>query len=355
MGAKVGRFGIAFHTQIDVTICMLVSSALALMGAQEEQRCRTGKGWIPPTVTGCRATFCGRGSSSGSRAASGSSDRRRIARTRGAAKRPCRTATWPTSGTSAKYGLLRALCAEEPTWGTRTYDLSLGVVWYLVPDEEGTADGGHVGWTNQATSTIRRYMPCDPELYHALLRMLRDGDRSVRAVRERRVLPEGTVFYEEVLSFAGMPSVGRVAKERRLERREAWAWDALAATRGCDVVFPDPDNGLEPRAGVPRHRLTGPKYAYFDELAPYLDRGQSLVVYHHLHRSLAHESQVRDRLSQLEERLGPAFALRFGPGTGRASFERGEPRGVHDHGVELGDQSGREGLAETDPNHRSDG
>jgi hypothetical protein len=164
-------------------------------------------------------------------------------------------------------------------------------------------------------------MPCDPELYHALLRILRDGDRNVRAVRERGVLPEGTVFYEEVLSFAGTPSVGRAATERRLERRRAWAWGALESTRGCDVIFADPDNGLEPRAGLPRSRLTGPKYAYFDELAPYyLDRDQSLVVYHHLHRSLAHEGQVRDMLSQVEERLGPAFALRFRPGTGRAFF-----------------------------------
>ena len=223
-------------------------------------------------------------------------------------------------GDFAKYGLLRALCAVEPTWGRRTYDLSLGVVWYLVPDEEGTTDGGHVGWANQATSTIQRYMPCDPELYHALLRMLRDGDRSVRAVRERGVLPEGTVFYEARLSFARTPGIGRAATERRLERRKAWAWDALAATRGCDVVFADPDNGLEPRAGVPRSRLTGPKYAYFDELVPYLDRGQSFVVYHHLHRSMVHEGQVHDRLSQVEERLGPAFALRFHPGAGRAFF-----------------------------------
>jgi hypothetical protein len=83
-------------------------------------------------------------------------------------------------------------------------------------------------------------------------------------------------------------------------------------------VFADPDNGLQTRTGVPRNRLTGPKYAYFDELVPYLDRGQSLVVYHHLHRSLAHEGQIRDRLSQVEERPGPAFALRVRPGTGRA-------------------------------------
>lgn len=110
-------------------------------------------------------------------------------------------------GDFGKYGLLRALCAEELTWGSRTYDLTLGVVWYLVSDEEGTADGGHVGWLRQDTRTMQQFMPCDPELYHILLRLIQDGDRSVRAVRERGVLPEGTVFYEERLSFAGMPGV----------------------------------------------------------------------------------------------------------------------------------------------------
>jgi len=56
------------------------------------------------------------------------------------------------------------------------------------------------------------------------------------------------------------------------------------------MVFADPDNGLEPRAGLPRQRLNGPKYAYFDELSPYLDRGQSVVVYHHFHRGASHAS-----------------------------------------------------------------
>jgi hypothetical protein len=83
-----------------------------------------------------------------------------------------------------------------------------------------------------------------------------------------------------------------------------------------DLVLTDHD----PNAGLPRHRLRGPKHAYFDELVPYLERGQSLIVYHHLHHNLAHAEQVRDRLSQVEERLGPAFALRFRPGTGRAFF-----------------------------------
>ena len=85
---------------------------------------------------------------------------------------------------------------------------------------------------------------------YGLLRMLRD-DRSVKVVRERGVLPEGTVFYERLLSFAGTPGIGRAATERRLERRRAWARDAPESTRGRDVILAVPDNGLEPRAGSP--------------------------------------------------------------------------------------------------------
>ena len=210
-------------------------------------------------------------------------------------------------GDFGKYRLLKALCGD---------DLSFGVVWYLVPDEAGNADGGHIGWTRQEP----RFMPCDPALFHVLYRMIERGDRSVRAVRERGVLPRGTVFYEDPLSYAGMPGWGRTAIGRRLEHRKAWAWDALAATRGCDVVFADPDNGLEPRAGLPRQRLNGPKHAYFDELSGYLDRGQSVVVYHHLHRGAPHDRQVQDRLAQVEERLGSCFAMWYRPGSGRVFF-----------------------------------
>ena len=39
-------------------------------------------------------------------------------------------------GDFGKYGLLRALCGG---------DLTLGVVWYLYPDEEANNDGDDIG------------------------------------------------------------------------------------------------------------------------------------------------------------------------------------------------------------------
>jgi hypothetical protein len=219
-------------------------------------------------------------------------------------------------GDYGKYGLLKALCGDN---------LSLGVVWHLVPDEEGSGNGAHVGYLDPTPTNVRRFRVCDPTLYDTLRGIVRDRARSVRSIQNRGVLPPGTVFYEGPLSFDGMPSIGPEATQRRTDRRKAWAWDALATTRGCDVIFADPDNGLE--SGTPRHHLKGPKFAYYDELLPHLDRRQSLVVYHHLHRSSPTSKQIRERLFQISERLGRVFALLYKRGSPRAFFV--VPSGAH--------------------------
>jgi len=90
---------------------------------------------------------------------------------------------------------------------------------------------------------------------------------------------------------------------------------------GCDLIFVDPDNGLEVRS-VKAHQKTGPKYTFFEELIPFVERGQSLVIYHHLCRSGPAEVQVKERLDQLKEKLGinNIYALLYKRGTLRAFF-----------------------------------
>lgn len=102
-------------------------------------------------------------------------------------------------GDFGKYGLLKTLCGD---------DLSLDVIWYLFPDERGSGDGSHVRYLEPTPDNLRRFRDCDPDLYHTLRGMVRDGARSVRSVRERLVLPPGSVFYEEILSFGGMAGIG---------------------------------------------------------------------------------------------------------------------------------------------------
>jgi len=69
------------------------------------------------------------------------------------------------------------------------------------------------------------------------------------------------------------------------------------------------------------HQKHGPKYAYFDELSPYLERGQSLVVYHHIGRNGSAMEQIQTRLAQIKDRLNTdALALLYHRGSARVYF-----------------------------------
>ncbi len=222
-------------------------------------------------------------------------------------------------GDFGKYALLKALCSPDSPPDGPT--LSLGVVWYLFPDEAGTGDGKYTGYLDDSHRNRSEYRSCDPSLYDALREIVcHERGRTVEAVRRRGILPPGAVSYEASLTFDGLSGRGPAARAARLDHRCRWAQNALDAMAGCDLVFIDPDNGLETRSTA-RHHVRGPKYATFDELQPYVERGQSLIVYHHIGRRGIADSQVRTKLAQLEERLEGCdrpFALMYRRGTSRA-------------------------------------
>ena len=213
-------------------------------------------------------------------------------------------------GDFGKYALLNALCRSGSDLDGPRF--SLGVVWYLVPDEPGN-DGKLTGYLDGSPGNRARYRECDPALYDALAEIVVSGNREVAAVRRSKILPRDTVFYEASLSFEGM-----AGQNARLTHRRRWVDKAVENTARCDLVFIDPDNGLEVPSTA-RHQARGPKYCYLDELSPYVQRGQSLVLYQHLDRRSEALSQVEGRLVQLAELRGDAapFALRYRRGTSR--------------------------------------
>jgi len=221
-------------------------------------------------------------------------------------------------GDFGKYGLLRALCLPG---SDASRGFSLGVIWYLVPDESRNADGKHTTFLRLAPAKAAEYRDCDPSLYHSLREIVDGKARHVASIRESGILPAGTVFLEEPLTFDGMPHTGPAAREARLKHRGDWLQRALDATAGCDVIFVDPDNGLEVK--TQRHTRRGAKHVFFDELVPYLRRGQSLVIYHHMARNRSAADQIQQRVAQIVERLrgcDAPFGLRYGRGTARAFF-----------------------------------
>jgi hypothetical protein len=161
-------------------------------------------------------------------------------------------------GDFGKYALLNALAGDE---------LRLGVHWYRNADEEPNRDGKFTDYLH--------LRGCAPPLYDALLDIVRSGRRSISAVGSAGILPGGTLFYSHPLSY-------RDAQDRasRATRRAAWNVQALEALSQAEIVFMDPDNGFAGRSAHPA-ATNGPKYVFPDELGPYLQRRQSLVVYQH--------------------------------------------------------------------------
>jgi len=215
-------------------------------------------------------------------------------------------------GDFGKYGLLRAL--SRPLRGRSR--LSLGVVWYLVPDDSNTADGSKIGYLTLPRDRAAFFRECDPALYDLLQHVVTGRGRDIQSVAESGMLPAGTIFFGEPLTFSG---VERSEKARR-SHRAAWLDAAHKTTAACDLVFLDPDNGLG--GTVLPHRKQGIKYAYPSEARAYLERGQSVVIYHHLGRRGNARQQIMRQFRRLVRpgAHGAVFALLYHRGTARAFF-----------------------------------
>ena len=200
-------------------------------------------------------------------------------------------------GDYLKFGLLRWLTgssSDEPS-------LRLGAVWYLVRDEAHNADGKYISYLDPAHSSALLLRSLDTDLYTRLAAVVGSGRRSVIDLQRAGVLPRGACTYAVPLDLSDLRLADRPA---RINRRRAWLEGAMVSTADADLIFVDPDNGVRrPDHPVPRHRTKSVKHAYFDELAAFADRGQSVIAYHHADRSAPVPEQVRRRLADLAEAL----------------------------------------------------
>ena len=133
------------------------------------------------------------------------------------------------AGDFGKYSLLNAVSVEQ----------KLGVAWYLFPDEGHNADGKYVGYLDRP----HEWRAKDPEAFDILSSLVAEGRRNTLAVQESGLLGEGTVF-----SRRSFPSANLVPSARSIARQE-WFAQTRADLEDCEIVFADPDNGLERVAG----------------------------------------------------------------------------------------------------------
>ena len=197
----------------------------------------------------------------------------------------------------------------------------LGVVWYRVPNESHNEDGKHIKYLLNRSSAFR---DCDPKLFDSLQEIFIDASgsfmsskRRVETIEHSDVLPSNTIFYGSPLSYERLTSAAD-----RIKSRRDWFERALAATSSADLIFLDPDNGVECKS-VSQTQKKGPKYVYWEELTSFAKLGQSVLTYHHLNFSSPTTTQVKKMLQDLQERLPIDYTFLgviYRRGTRRAFF-----------------------------------
>jgi hypothetical protein len=157
-----------------------------------------------------------------------------------------------------KYGLLRTL--------TGFGRVSTVICWMLTPDDGGS-DGKFIRYLNRSS----KWRDFDPALFDKLRDLVVvEGVRDVRSAARARLLPNAKFF------TAVLPD----DSEGRRQYFDSFRLQASAS----DLVFFDPDNGMEVRSRK-KGRKCSSKYLYWSELTDAYSRHKSVMVYQHFRRS----------------------------------------------------------------------
>ena len=156
-----------------------------------------------------------------------------------------------------KYGLLRVLQSSG--------EGRLLVAWMLTPDD-GSRDGGRRSYLEHPDSWMRY----DAELFAGLADLLRAAPAPAVSLIERSALLPRTAYYSAIVPDSAT-------------ERDAWRAGLLAAARDADLVFVDPDNGIEVRS-KPVGRHSSSKYVTWREVQDLWKTGCSILIYQHFRR-----------------------------------------------------------------------
>lgn len=184
-----------------------------------------------------------------------------------------------------KYGLLRILQSNSES--------RLLVAWMLTP-EDGSDDGGLRSYLRDS-ETWQRF---DHQLFAGLSSLLRSCSPSVSMIERVQLLPRAS-YYSKLV-----PDMGN--------KREIWFTELLAKAQDADLVFMDPDNGIEIKS-MHIGRKNSSKYVFWSEIRDLWRLDCSILIYQHFPRKprsafaqgLAHEFQIRIGADFVEAFLTP--------------------------------------------------
>ena len=154
-----------------------------------------------------------------------------------------------------KYGLLRQLsCCGK---------VSTAVCWMLTENDD-RRDGHRVNYLQKPEA----WRSFDPPVFDCLrAAVLERKERNLKALEESGLL-SNTIFYSPLLTDGS-------------DERRTYFDGFLAFSRGRELVFFDPDNGLEIKS-VKYGRKGASRYLFLREVSQSFSAGHSLLVYQHM-------------------------------------------------------------------------
>jgi hypothetical protein len=200
-------------------------------------------------------------------------------------------------GDFGKYGLLNEICKKS------NGSISLGINWFYVPKEyvrrkeKQREDGRRIDYLRD-----KNYEVCFPGL-HDKLKGIVNGRRSIKEIEKGLILPKETIFYSEPLPWEN--------SSKREEDRENWLKESLSQLKRADIIFLDPDNGIQTDK-VRKTQIKAIKYVFKDEIKKYCELDKSLIIYNHRDRKpkSEYDRKITDSLGQIRS-LNGIKVLRF--------------------------------------------
>ncbi len=201
-------------------------------------------------------------------------------------------------GDYGKYGLLNEIYKESKG------SVRLGINWfYVTREEKQRGDGRHIGYLKDENKS-KKYAACFPELYDKLKHIVA-GRRNIKEIEGGRILPKETAFYSEPIPYSS------TSPFKREVDRENWFRESLSRLNNVDIIFLDPDNGIQTDK-VRKTMIKAIKYVFRDEIKRYYELGKSLIIYNHRDRKpkSEYDSKITD-LSNHVNSVNDIRALRF--------------------------------------------
>ena len=179
-------------------------------------------------------------------------------------------------GDFANNGLLRYLCGLNSA-PLKDQRLVLGVVWYRNKGNPRSPDGNRINYLNVSESNASLYRECDKELYDTLQKLVGKSlvngkKRDIQQLIQSSILPNDTQHYLACMNA---------------NDRGEWFKDALKKTAGAELIFINPDTGLDleidkgKREVVLEEETTSVKHTSLSELRAFVKKKKSLVIYQH--------------------------------------------------------------------------